>query len=232
MNIESNEKPLDSMSDAEIDAELAALLGDTPAANSEAHDDINLDEVEAAAAVETLKGETYANQEGEEADPSVTIAANPAATKISRAPRTTRIAGAKPSQILATFGEEQLAKVAMLTSGTPGDIGELSATVDGLAKKVGDKAINLLRYADNPSKLQSYTLLGLLHLESEKSITSISLVAMLVAKGYTEGTARSQANQLMSLFPALKVADRSGKVLSLREDSEVISRYRGSFAAA
>lgn len=43
-----------------------------------------------------------------------------------------------------------------------------------------------------------------------------------LARSYTIVTARSQANQLMQLFPVLKVAEKIGKTIKLRADSMLV----------
>lgn len=233
----TNENNTVAIDDATLDAELEALIGDaTEAAETTAEAvaedvDIDLEEIEAAAAAETLKQEAYAEQEAEEADAAVATV-TPIAK--SRAPRSS-VSGMKPSAAIEkVLGEEGLARAAMLVTGeqeSPEITQQLKDTVDSLAKKVGDKAVNLLRYAGQPNKLQGYTRLGIEHLINAGDANSRSLTDHLQAQGYTIGTARSQANQLMSLLPALGIATRSGKQLTLNKDSGLLKEYQEAVAA-
>ncbi len=145
-----------------------------------------------------------------------------------------RAAGAKASQVLASvMDEESMLKAACLVSGDVEDpelVDQLKSDVDNLAKKVGDKAVNLLRFHSVPNKLQNYTRLGLEHLVKNGSTSSADLTKLLQGAGYTIGTARSQANQLMSLFPTLKVANRAGKTLTLNEDSTIVESFKSATA--
>lgn len=244
-----------TVTDDRLEDELEALIGDATAANdsppetaesdaestaeSTADGDIDLEEIEAAAAVAAAKSAAYATQPAEESDgaEATSDSASSTATTKTRAPRVSRAAGAKPFDVLkaAINDDEALAKVAMLVTGdTPSTslVDDLANTINALAKKVGDKATNLLRYKGQPSKIQKYTTLGLNLLIEKGSVSSKELVSHLESSGYTIGTARSQANQLMSLFPALKIANRSGRQLSLRSDSTIVEAYKTALTAA
>jgi hypothetical protein len=50
-------------------------------------------------------------------------------------------------------------------------------------------------------------------------MTSAELVKHLLSKGMGEGTARSQAGQIMALFPALMIATRDGRSLKVNPKS-------------
>lgn len=222
--------------DANIDDELEALLADATVATAEEEeiDDKALEEIDAQAAIAASKEEAYAEQEGEVADPTAKVTPISAAKK-PRTPRVSRAAGAKPSDVLAqVLDTAQLAQAACLVSGEVASeelTDSLMTTINGLAKKVGDKAVNLLRHNENPAKLQKYTVIGLNTLIAGGDATSRTFTDALMAAGYTIGTARSQANQLMSLLPALKVAEKNGRQLTLREDSVIREKFQAALAA-
>lgn len=245
----NNDNAVTAVTDDMLDEELNALIGDatdidasetvasieTIEGETEAsNEEIDLEEIEAAAVAEETKKAAYAEQTTEEEPSNITpiSAATPASSKTSRAPRASRAAGAKSSAVLASLmGEEALLKAAMLVETDEESVelvDQLNTAIDSLAKKAGDKAVNLLRHVAEPRKLQNYTRLGMELLSKNRQVTSADLVKHLQGQGYTAGTARSQSSQLMSLLPALKVADRSGKALVAREDSTLLK----SFAAA
>lgn len=228
-NIES---PVD---DSQLDAELQALIGDAaPVITATAEvAEVDLEMLDAEATAAEIKSSAYAEQEAPVAandDEAPIVATTTAAkSKTTRAPRVSRAAGGKSSAVLASvMPAEALLKAACLVSGDvedPALVDALKTNVDSLAKKVGDKAVNLLRNASDPRKLQNYTRLGLEFLIENGAASSKTLTDMLQAKGYTIGTARSQANQLMALLPALKVADRSGRNLALNADSTLVTQF-------
>lgn len=259
-----NNENVQAVTDTDIDAELNALLADATDTENDAgetvevqlqveasNDDLeglDLEQIEREAQLAASKEEAYAEQVADEPEApieaSVAVAAAAAAATAAaaaaavapktRAPRVSRAAGAKPSQVLAaTMSDEALLKAAMLLTGdeeSEDNVKALNDTIDSLAKKVGDKAVNLLRYASEPRKLQNYTRLGLELLVRDGEVTSKSLTDHLKAAKYTEGTARSQANQIMSLFPALKVAARSGKTLTLNSESTLLGQFKAATA--
>jgi len=231
--------------DTTLDDELESLIGDattvTAVASAEveaANDEIDLEEIESVAVAQATKEAAYAEQEPEQADPNSNVTPIAAAkTKKSSTPRPSRAAGAKASAVLTSVIKEddQLLKAAMLVTTDQEDpalVDQLKSVVDGLAKKVGDKAVNLLRNQSEPKKLQNYTRLGLAHLIEEGSTSSKMLTDAFQKAGYTLGTARSQANQLMALLPALKVADKSGKNLTLNADSSIVANFKAAVAAS
>lgn len=231
--------------DDDIDAEIAALIGDATNVTAEAvsgptaYADIDMEALEAEATAAEIKSTAYKEQEAEQPaagndDPSNVTPITTA--KTSRAPRVSRAAGAKASAVLSSVMDEPaLLRVACLVNGDVEDVSTvdtLKSTVDNLAKKVGDKAVNLLRWQHDPKKLQGYTRLGVEHLLEHSTISSKSLTEHFQKSGYTIGTARSQANQLMSLLPALKVASKSGRELTVNADSTIVASFQSAAAAA
>jgi hypothetical protein len=233
----------------DLDAELAELLSDattTPtahdstvpvAASAEDIDEDDLASVEEEATAAAVRAAAYAEQEadtsGGATDHMTAANDDPKPAKrgsgTSRAPRASRAAGAKASQVLnSAMSEEEQLKVALLTTADVDEtaaLAEMKDSIDRLAKKVGDKAVNLLRYRAQPKKLQNYTRLGLELLVSQGYADSKTLTKHLQSSGYTIGTARSQANQLMALFPALKIANKAGKTLAPSDESTLLKDF-------
>ncbi len=86
-------------------------------------------------------------------------------------------------------------------------------------KKIAEKfdnTIALLHAGRTPSV---YVMKCFQHLHANKTVTSADMVAALKAAGYTDGTARSQAGQIMLLFALLGIATRAGQTLTLIEES-------------
>jgi hypothetical protein len=245
MSKQNKATPDNNPSTDQLDDELRALISDAaPASNDEAivaelpaataEAEVDLEALDAEAAAETIKSEAYAEQAADESDGTATV--TPITAAKPRTPRVSRAAGAKAFDVLkGAMNDDQMLKVAMLSSGDAEDVSlvdSLRDTVNGLAKKVGDKATNLLRHAGDPKKVQKFTGIGLAHLIEHGSTSSTLLTKEFQDQGYTIGTARSQANQLMALLPALKVADKSGRNLTLRADSNIVSAYKGATATA
>lgn len=240
MNNDLTAKITTSNLDAELDAlmedaiaEVAAeaVIDETPAVVAEIDPIEALAEIEAEAVATETRAAAYAEQSADEADAANDDDGSSSVTPISAAKskRSKRIAGA-PSLTLNAMPEEELRKVACLLTTDDADAIDptpLLEKIDSLAKKVGDKALNLLRFnaTGDKTKLQVYTRLGLDELVKRGSITSKELTAHYQGVKYSEGTARSQANQLMSLLPAMGVADVSGRTLTLRSDSAIAAKF-------
>lgn len=140
-------------------------------------------------------------------------------------------AGSKPSAALAIHIPDDQARyeATRLRKSDTADKATHDATcaaIDRLAKKVGEKAVNLLRHRASPDNVQVYTRIGLDQIISQGKVTSKQLVDGFASK-YRPGTCRAQSNQLMSLFPALGIATREDRsTLSLNKDSVIVAQYR------
>lgn len=150
-----------------------------------------------------------------------------------KTPRVRIAPGSKPSQVLAQhIGEGESLHAAMILE--VGDkAGEentkaISAKIDNLAKKIGEKAVNVLRNRNNPANLQVYTRIGIEKLVAAGTMTSKDLTdhyhTGAGGKSYTIGTARAQGNQLMTLLPALKIANATAKgTLEVNPNSAILA---------
>lgn len=220
-----------------LDAELEALLDEVTGTNNTTttettvevieaktpEADLTIEELERIEEHAELAEEQRKHYEEQPADKVTSIEA----AKKAKAERTPRLTGDKPSEILTNaFNKDAtLLKAAMtLTVGEDSDEAVQTALkdMDGLAKKVADKGVNLVRFRNHKDKVQVYTRLGLEFLMQKGEASSKELTEHLQASGYTIGTARSQANQLMQLFPVLKVAEKVGKSIKLRADSMLV----------
>lgn len=105
-------------------------------------------------------------------------------------------------------------------------------------KKVAEKFENLFAALSVGKQPSTYTMIAFNLLNTLGTMTSTDLVSTYkttpTGKGdmMGEGTARSQAGQLMNLFAAVKIADRNGQTLVIRSDSLLAERLRNLPAAA
>lgn len=86
------------------------------------------------------------------------------------------------------------------------------------AKKVGEKAINLFEALGAGRRLSNYTVLCARKLFEEGTVTSTDLVGTL-SESYSDGTARSQAQQMMTLFSTFGIAEKKDKALVVNTNS-------------
>lgn len=156
----------------------------------------------------------------------------------AKTPRPRIAPGSKPSVVLQAHitDAEALQVATRLHKGeVEGDatIKGFAKAVDGLAKKIGEKAVNLVRQRHNPAGVQVYTRIALDTLIENGSITSKDLVEAYRANKYKDGTCRAQSNQIMGLFPALGIADRPDRgTLKLSKDSAIVADYKKAAKAA
>ena len=104
------------------------------------------------------------------------------------------------------------------------DAKKMVGLIDDLPKKVQDKARNLLIAATGGANLSNYTryALSLLAASETGEVKSTDIFRYLAEdRKYSEGTARSQAKQIMTLLPFAGVAERSGSLLKVNTESEI-----------
>lgn len=83
----------------------------------------------------------------------------------------------------------------------------LKTTLDGItAKKVSEKAQNLVQAITSGKKLSNFTQLAVKTMIDAGQITSKDLIAAYEKDGKSIGTARAQAQQMMALFKAFQIA--------------------------
>lgn len=87
------------------------------------------------------------------------------------------------------------------------DPASLKTALDGInAKKVAEKAQNLIQCIETGKKLSGFTKLAVKTLTTKGRVTSKDLVEAFQADGKSLGTARAQSQQMTSLFKQLGIA--------------------------
>lgn len=107
---------------------------------------------------------------------------------------------------------------------------EFALMFNALPKKVKDKAKNILAWANDEAELSIYTRLCLEYLVKNGSATSGDFRTHLMSnpeKPYTVGTAGSQAGQIMSLLPAIGMATKDGKSITLNRENPLSAKFIG-----
>lgn len=92
-------------------------------------------------------------------------------------------------------------------------------------KKVAAKFDNVFEALALGEAPSTFTLQAFQQLDSKKRVTQADLVRAFRMEGYSDGTARSQANQMMTLFPSLGIATRVKQTLFLNK-SKIADRLR------
>ena len=78
---------------------------------------------------------------------------------------------------------------------------------EGLAKKVGEKADNVVQAIERGKKLSRYTADAVVLLSKEGRMSAKRLCEAFIKNNLSEGTARAQSQQMTSLFKALGIAE-------------------------
>lgn len=88
-------------------------------------------------------------------------------------------------------------------------------------KKVAEKFDNVFLAMAAGKAPSKYVMTAAQHLAANPTTDSAGLIAAFRASGVADGTARSQAGQMMALFPVLGIAKRSGKTLAAINESRI-----------
>lgn len=147
----------------------------------------------------------------------------PRSARGSSVPRAARDLNSVAEEFFVLSGDAKGMDASQLTAAKAATIARKPSQV-----KIAEKFDNLFT-AVAAGKLPSvYTMIGFRLLDTNKKITSGDLIAALKTEltSCGEGTARSQCGQLMNLFAAVGIADRSGNTLELRSDSLLAERIR------
>ena len=102
------------------------------------------------------------------------------------------------------------------------------AGFDELAKKQGEKVINMMKWLHNGSKLKAFTQMAIQHLIDKGETTSAELKQHYLDRPYGVGTANSISNQMMTLLPELGIATRDGKTLTLNKGSTIVAKFKAA----
>ncbi|MCU6236701.1 hypothetical protein KWH75_06420 [Morganella morganii] len=101
-------------------------------------------------------------------------------------------------------------------------------------KKAKDKVANLIQWAVKGNELSVYTQLCIENLIKNNTSTSEMFRLHMMSnptRPYPAATAGSQAGQLMAVLPALNIADRVGKNLTLKADSPIVKLFVSQMTA-
>ncbi|WJW83832.1 hypothetical protein QU516_17540 (plasmid) [Moellerella wisconsensis] len=127
----------------------------------------------------------------------------------------------RPRFQLSDLSEEDCSKIGLSKE-------VMLTSVDSCPVKAKDKALNLAQWALRGSELSIYTKLGLECIVKNGSATSESFRIYMMSnpsKPYPTGTAGTQAGQLMAVFPALGIATREGRELTLNKESPLVKLF-------
>lgn len=160
----------------------------------------------------------------------------PEQTKNER-PKTLRDANAKKSEKINAALGEKASEFLLLEIGdadlSPEELAAKQkatlAAIDKLAKKVGEKSVMLFSYMRNGGRLNEVMRRAFEVLLKDGELTSGdkgNLQLNLMAKPYSLGTARSQSNQIFSLFPALKITIKSKGRMVPNPDSIILEKFK------
>lgn len=164
------------------------------------------------------KGEEVGEEAGEETGEPEKVAA----------PKRQSLSGMLPSQALHTAMGDKVYEHCIMTPKQKSmtadarklEIDEhLANVVDGLAKKVKEKAINVFLAVSGQANLSVYTQVALKLLKDKGEFSGTELKDRYLSRPYSPGTASAQSSQMMQLLPALHIATREGNKLVLNEDS-------------
>jgi hypothetical protein len=99
---------------------------------------------------------------------------------------------------------------------------EFLKQIDALPVKIQEKVVNFYAHVAQGATLSNYTVMAIKLLIKDGELTSKSLKDAYIARPYTEGTASSQATQMMKLLPLLGLAKRNGSKLVVNSDSVLL----------
>ncbi|AMB48335.1 hypothetical protein [Methylobacterium sp. AMS5] len=200
------------------DEAIVASGTDTP--ETEVTEDL-ADAIGAEIEVEEQRDAIYAEQPADDTSLDADAAATAAAAKPAKAVKKTSAGTGRVRQGL----NDLPAEIFVLTDGeAPADLAAHKAAVIAACpaqKKVREKFENLLVSVANERLPSTYTQIAFRALAAAPGgeMTGVELTNALKATGLGEGTARSQSGQMMALFPALKIAVRSGNKIKLHDKS-------------
>ena len=191
---------------------------------------------------EELYAETDADAAGA-ADLVVETEAAPAETEKPAKIKARAHGASKPSAaLIARLGSVEAVEAHLHIDASDGTLSraDLSTLIksrmedlDGLPKKVGEKAVNLIAHIAGGAGLSCYTRIALEMLLESGELTSKALYERYKPRPYSEGTSRSQCGQLMQLLPAMGIAERPVPgSLVLIKDSPIAESLRSLIGKA
>lgn len=224
---------LEASTDASVAPEPTEIETETRADNTDALDMTERDPEAILRELEEVRHEAYSGQESTEKE-IVTTA------KSEKKERTPRPVFLKRSDAIRhrSGGDASLFALEIEDADLDADklnekMEEILSKIDAMPKKVGEKAANMFSFLKTGERLSEYTKIGLKRLIEKGSVSSKELVETMRwwpdgSMHYEEGTARSQSQQLMTLFPAMKIATKSGSVLTLNPESTIVEAFKAT----
>lgn len=227
----------DILSTLDVDDEIIEAAPSGPELN-----ELELEEAVSSVQVDELLSTAYETSDAQPAASAKDTPKKPAKEKAAKAdkePKAPRVFFTKQSERVAhqlgAKGSEMLLleiNDAMLTGP---DLAEKNKEVlalldsDGTAKKVGEKAAMLFKFMNNGGTLNEVMARAFKVLVRDGELTSGekgNLQLDLVAKPYSLGTARSQANQIFMLFPILKITHKVKGRMEPNPNSLILAKVK------
>jgi len=218
---------IEEIVEPENDAEDEGVPEELTAAADPVPEVLNADDA-AALDADLARAESY-----EETPASSVTTDAPAAAALEKPVASTKAARATKPAATPRVGVNNLKPEAfVLTTDVPADLETNKTAVLATRptqKKIADKFDNLLVSIAGNRRPSTYTMDCFEILAAKRSVTSGDLVKGLMAmnrrdgtKTYSEGTARSQAGQIMVLFDVLKIAKREKQGLAINDESTLV----------
>lgn len=204
---------------AEIEAEIAAAVEEQA-----------LQQVEMKTArEEALQSQAEKHQAKAKAKGEKVAKPKPDAGVATKAKRSGSTASMKKSEaVVHKLGDSRYEVLILDTAMAGLDKAELEKQVDAfvegfdnLAKKVGEKALNVACSLNNTDKLSVYTQIAIELLKEKGEMTTNDLRQKYLERPYSAGTSSAQSSQMFQLLPYFKIAHRSGNSLILNPDSVI-----------
>jgi hypothetical protein len=182
------------------------------------------------------RNEAYASQEAVAMPDIADTKAGVGTTKVKKASTVSKSSGAAPEPRVSRDLSAMKAEEFILdTDAVPADLDANKAAV--LARRPGQ--VKIAEKFDNlfvqlaAGRLPSVYVVGAFKLlDAKGEMTSAELVAHYKTVGLKDGTAHSQAGQIMVLFNAIGIATRAGQKLTLRPNSAIAAKLRAAIAPA
>jgi hypothetical protein len=215
----------------EVIEDVDTIVEEVVAADVSGDDDLSIDELEMG--IERAQG--YQEQDGGEqlaGNATETVASKKAnapkadstvkTVKAPRAstPRQPRDVSAIAAEVFVLEGDASQMSADELESNK-------KAVIDAAPtqKKIAEKYENLFMSLSVGKQPSTYVVQAFKFLDQKKTLSSTDIVAMLKGS-YKQGTAQSQAGQIMKLFEATKIATRTKNSLELNDNSVIAGKLR------
>jgi hypothetical protein len=233
MGVEGGEEIVPEPSDALISMadieELSASDIEELEAISAPASDTELEAIVGEAELEEAKVAAYAEQPGSDMSTEPVVKREATAPVEPKTPRVTMTGAKKSAVATSKLGDDVLLLELSDASESIETLRERSAEIvasfDKLAKKVGEKAVNIVGALKGTAKLSVYTSVALRTLTARGSMTAADLIKVYQDGGYSKGTANSQAHQMMQLLPVFKAGTLTGKLLTRNDNSVLIGMF-------